>query len=134
MKYFGVSDEPKYLIGAEYLPMARGYWGPMSLPAGAEMIGGYSDDHRAGALIELASGAWVCGNAGSISTVEQKPMSADELRGARQAEGLTMVEAAELSGTPYRTWQDWETGKRRVSGFARVWLRMHAKQHRQESP
>jgi hypothetical protein len=134
MKYFGVSDEPKYLFGEEYLPMAKSYWGPIPLPAGAEIIGGYSDNHRAGALIELANGNWVCGSAGSISAVPLKPTTTEELREARQAAGLTMVQAADLSGTPYRTWQDWETGKRRVPGIARAWLRLYAKQHRNESP
>lgn len=134
MKYFGLSDHPEYLTDADYLPMAKTYWGPGPLPKGAEILGGYSDGHRAGALIELANGTLVCGSAGSISAVPQKAMTAEDLREARQAAGLTMVQAADLSGTPYRTWQDWETGKRRVPGIARAWLRLYAKQHRPESP
>jgi hypothetical protein len=72
MKYFGMSDEPKYLIGDEYLPMAKMYWGVWPLPKGAKIIGGFSDDHRAGALIELASSNWTCGNAGAHSNVYKK--------------------------------------------------------------
>lgn len=72
MKYFGVSDTPQYLTGVEYLPMAKTYWGVSPLPEGAKIIGGYSDDHRAGALIELASGNWTCGNAGAHSNVYKK--------------------------------------------------------------
>lgn len=59
-------------------------------------------------------------------------MTGDELRTARQAAGLTMKSAAELSGTPYRTWQDWETGKRRVPGIAGAWLTLYANQNRPE--
>ena len=59
MKYFGLSDEAKHLIGADYVPMAKAYWGPSPLPKGAEVVGRYSDDHRAGALIRLAHGALV---------------------------------------------------------------------------
>lgn len=72
MKCFGLSDEPKHLTDADHLLMAKAYWGTSPLPKGAELLGGYSDDHRAGALIRLASGALVCGNAGAITTVEQK--------------------------------------------------------------
>lgn len=61
-------------------------------------------------------------------------MTAEELRASRQAAGLTMKSAAELSRTPYRTWQDWETGKRRVPGIAGAWLELYANQHRPESP
>lgn len=61
-------------------------------------------------------------------------MTGEELREARQAAGLTMKQAAELSCTPYRTWQDWETGKRRVPGIAGAWLELHANQRRLESP
>lgn len=49
-------------------------------------------------------------------------MTGAELREARKAAGLSMKQAAELSGTPYRTWQDWEGGKRRVPGLAMAWL------------
>jgi hypothetical protein len=69
MKYFGLSDDKQYLTSSEYLPMAKAYWGMSRLPQGAKIIGGYSDDHRAGSLIELESGNWVCGNAGSCTSV-----------------------------------------------------------------
>jgi len=56
-------------------------------------------------------------------------MTGDELRDKRKAAGLSMVKAAELSGTPYRTWQDWEGGKRRVPGLAFAWLALYQKHH-----
>jgi hypothetical protein len=77
MKYFGVSftDQVGYLLDPAFFAMARSYWGPRPLPSGAEIIGGYRDGHRAGALIRLVNGVWVCGNAGAITTIEQpKPV------------------------------------------------------------
>lgn len=84
MKYFGVSDEPKYLTDAEYLPMAKTYWGVGPLPEGAKIIGGYSDDHRAGALIELDSGAWTCGNAGAHTNVYKPKGRPQEMQGGKR--------------------------------------------------
>ncbi len=55
-----------------------------------------------------------------------------ELREAREAAGLSMKQAAENSGTPYRTWQSWETeGRdgRRPPGIAFSWLALWTKQH-----
>lgn len=72
MKYFSLTDKPEYLTDAQFLAMARAYWGAEPLPQGAEIIGGYSDKRRAGALIKLANGRLVCGNAGAISNVPQK--------------------------------------------------------------
>ncbi len=48
--------------------------------------------------------------------------TAKDLREAREAAGLSMKQAAENSGTPYRTWQSWETEGRgfRVGGVAAV--------------
>lgn len=54
-------------------------------------------------------------------------MTGEELRKARCKAGLTMKQAAELSGTPYRTWQDWETGRRRCARIALAWLELLAK-------
>lgn len=71
MKYFSLSDTPMYLTDPQFLPMARVYWGVSPLPEGATLAGGYSDDHRAGALIMLANGRYVCGNAGAISNISQ---------------------------------------------------------------
>lgn len=55
-----------------------------------------------------------------------------ELREAREAAGLSMKQAAEKSGTPYRTWQSWETeGRdgRRPPGIAFKWLELWKAQH-----
>jgi DNA-binding transcriptional regulator YiaG len=54
-------------------------------------------------------------------------MTGAEFRVKRIETGLTMAAAARLSGTPYRTWQDWEGGKRRVPGIAISWLEMYQK-------
>lgn len=56
--------------------------------------------------------------------------SAKELREARRKAGLSMAEAARLSGTPYTTWQGWEAeeGKinaRRAPGIAFAWLELY---------
>ena len=53
-----------------------------------------------------------------------------ELRESRTAAGLSMAEAARLTGTPYRTWQCWEDeglGGRRPPGIAFAWLEAHKK-------
>lgn len=71
MKYYGPSLYPRYLTDAAYLPMARTYWGQMPLPMGSELVGGYSDKSRAGALIRMKTGIYVCGNAGAISNIPQ---------------------------------------------------------------
>ena len=84
MKYFGPSDKPEYLIGDEYLPMAKIYWGVSPLPDGAKIIGGYSDDHRAGALVELANGNWWCGNAGSHTNVYKPKGRPQEMHGGKR--------------------------------------------------
>jgi DNA-binding transcriptional regulator YiaG len=56
-------------------------------------------------------------------------MTGEELREARKAAGLSMKQAAENSNTPYRTWQDWESGNRRVPGLAFSWLALWVKVH-----
>lgn len=39
----------------------------------------------------------------------------EEIKEARLKAGLTQKQAAELVGSPsYRTWQDWEAGKRNM--------------------
>lgn len=47
------------------------YWGVMPLPAGAEAIG-IVTNNGTGALIRLASGNYVQGNAGSIKSLPQR--------------------------------------------------------------
>ena len=54
-------------------------------------------------------------------------MTGEKFREARKAAGLSMKQAAEYSNTPYRTWQDWEGGKRRVPGIAFSWLELWEK-------
>lgn len=55
--------------------------------------------------------------------------SPKELKEAREATGLLMAEAARLTETPYRTWQNWEDGKRRVPGWPFSWFEMYRKLH-----
>ena len=45
------------------------YWGPGPLPMGAEIVGEYQNGIRRGALIRLANGNYVQGNAGAIRAV-----------------------------------------------------------------
>ncbi|NCC36392.1 MAG: XRE family transcriptional regulator [Chloroflexia bacterium] len=57
--------------------------------------------------------------------------TAENLRALRKAAGLSMVEAARLSQTPYATWKRWEaTGPsgRRSPGIAFAWLELYASQ------
>jgi len=60
-----------------------------------------------------------------------------ELREARQKSGLSMAEAARLTGTPYRTWQTWEDdgpNGRPPRAIAFAWVELYAKLKRLESP
>ncbi|MDO3380434.1 hypothetical protein [Geoalkalibacter halelectricus] len=47
------------------------YWGAMPLPRGAEALGTVSTDDGAGALLRLANGYYVQGNAGAIKVLDQ---------------------------------------------------------------
>jgi len=48
------------------------YWGYINLPQGAKAIGTITrDNNQTGALIQLASGIYVQGNAGAIRTLDQ---------------------------------------------------------------
>jgi len=71
MKYFGLTDEKMFLEDQKYMEMAKFYWGWSPLPIGAKIIGGYSDNKRAGVLIRLVNGNLVCGNAGKISRISK---------------------------------------------------------------
>lgn len=48
------------------------------------------------------------------------------LRTIRESTGQSMKAIADASHTPYRTWQDWELGARRVPGIAWAWLELYA--------
>ncbi len=47
-------------------------------------------------------------------------MTPKELRKARKRFGLNMKEMSRLLDTPYRTYQDWELGNRRIPGICGV--------------
>ena len=57
-------------------------------------------------------------------------MESEELRTLRKRLGLSMAACCRLTGTPYRTWQNWETvdgiNARRVPGIAFAWLELYA--------
>lgn len=44
-------------------------------------------------------------------------LTPEELKAARYKLGLTKTEMARVLKTPYRTYQDWEHGKRRIPGI-----------------
>ena len=51
------------------------YWGPGPLPAGAELCGIVTrNDTDVGALVRLASGEYVQGNAGATRSLPQRPV------------------------------------------------------------
>lgn len=52
-------------------------------------------------------------------------MTASELKELRESTGLTMADAHRLFKVPYRTWQNWENGSRRVPPMAGVILEMY---------
>jgi len=60
-------------------------------------------------------------------------MTGKELRDARRKAGLSMAEAARLTGTPYATWQGWEAegtkNARRPPPIVFAWLKLYVKQH-----
>lgn len=64
-------------------------------------------------------------------------MTAKELREARETAGLSMAEAARLTGEKYRTWQSWEDdgpNGRPPRAIAFAWIELYAKLKRLESP
>jgi DNA-binding transcriptional regulator YiaG len=65
-------------------------------------------------------------------------MTPANLRDARRKAGLSMAEAARLSGTPYPTWQGWEAdgtkNARRPPGIVFRWLELFEKIRKLESP
>jgi len=51
------------------------YWGVMPLPTGAEALGIVSRENGIGALIRLANGNYVQGNAGGIKSLPQSEIN-----------------------------------------------------------
>lgn len=52
-------------------------------------------------------------------------MNNKNLRDERKAAGLSMSKASRLFKVPYRTWQSWERGERRVPPMAFEILRLY---------
>lgn len=52
-------------------------------------------------------------------------MTASELKELRQSTDLSMAECCRLFRTPYRTWQNWENGSRRVPPMAGEILKLY---------
>lgn len=65
------------------------YWGVIPLPTGAEALGLVKRDTGTGALIRLANGNYVQGNAGGIRTLPQRDIE----------EALTISNAASALGS-----------------------------------
>jgi len=57
-------------------------------------------------------------------------MTPAELKDARQKLGLNMAEMAKSLRTPYRTYQEWETGGRRIPGVCAVAVELLLKKDR----
>lgn len=74
------------------------YWGVMPLPEGAEAIGLVRRDTGTGALIRLASGNYVQGNAGSIRTLPQREVE-DALAISNAAAALGSVHSERKAKT-----------------------------------
>ena len=60
-------------------------------------------------------------------------MKPEELREIRKSAGLTMADASRLFQVPYRTWQNWENGDRRVPPMAGVILNLY-REHELKRP
>lgn len=64
--------------------------------------------------------------------------TAADLREARRKTGLSIAECSRLSGTPYDTWQGWEsegtTRSRRPPPIAFSWLDQYSQLHPSGSP
>lgn len=71
MCYLSFTKHPTFYTASHHKNMARAYWGCGPMPKGSKLCGGYTDQYRKGALIRLASGRYVCGNAGIISNIKQ---------------------------------------------------------------
>ena len=51
-------------------------------------------------------------------------MTGAELRALRESVRLTRADCCAETGTPYRTWEDWEAGRAKTPGLAEAWLRL----------
>lgn len=72
------------------------YWGVMPLPAGAEAIGIVTRETGTGALIRLANGNYVQGNAGGIRTLNATDVD-DALARSNAAAALGSIKSARKS-------------------------------------
>jgi DNA-binding transcriptional regulator YiaG len=52
-------------------------------------------------------------------------MIASELKELRQSTDLSMADVSRLFKVPYRTWQNWENGERRVPPMAGEILKLY---------
>lgn len=54
-------------------------------------------------------------------------MTSEELKEARLRMGLNIKQMSEVLNTPYRTYQDWELGNRRIPGIVDVAIKALSK-------
>jgi amphi-Trp domain-containing protein len=59
-------------------------------------------------------------NLDEMNPTAYSQMTPEELKNARVSLGLNMKEMSQLLATPYRTYQDWELGNRRIPGICEV--------------
>lgn len=74
------------------------YWGVMPLPEGAEALGTVARETATGALIRLASGNYVQGNAGGIRTLPQAEVE-QKLQASAAAAALGSIKSDRKSVT-----------------------------------
>ena len=89
-----MSKIARIYLGQDAVRKARYYWGQTPLPDGAEIIGFVErDDGDAGALIRLASGVYVQGNAPRIlRNLDQRAVAGAIARSQAAALGSTRSE------------------------------------------
>lgn len=69
------------------------YWGVMPLPAGAEAIGIVSRENGTGALIRLANGNYVQGNAGGVRNLPKREEVEQALQVSTAAAALGSIKS-----------------------------------------
>jgi hypothetical protein len=99
------------------------YWGAMPLPVGAQCLGLRRDLGDMGAVLLLASGAYVQGNAGAIRVLDEYEVPRALLANVQERHGLTNKAMAEQLGVDERTVERYRQGVRQIRGPAAILVR-----------